>query len=230
MQLQLPHTTFEFTALVDTGCSVPLLLREGIVPTDLLQPAQRPIQLGTATGDPMNGGHHGVYGNLILPVTLRSKRLRLNCTDIWAYTAPLQDTAMLIGYPFLQSLRLRVNADTHSLSYHPRHPCKLVRSPYLPQQAPTNHRSCPTSTIHSRQSCDSVPTDTTSIQLMNAPQAAPQAFVTHTVDRVPFVLLPTSTPSSIDDDFLDPDISPHPLIPLDAQSNEHWLPLPSSST
>ena len=66
VHLTIPPHTYVISALVDTGCSVPLLLREGIIPPHLLTPATHPIQLGTASGDPMAGGQQGINGDLVL--------------------------------------------------------------------------------------------------------------------------------------------------------------------
>ena len=45
----------EITAFIDTGSEVSLV-RRGVLPDDMLQPAERPLQLVTANGQVMRGG------------------------------------------------------------------------------------------------------------------------------------------------------------------------------
>ena len=77
----------------------------------------------------MAGDHQGVSGDLILPVFLRAKPVRLRCVNVWAYIAPLTGTDLLIGYPLLHSLRLQVDTHSNRVSYHPLRHCRLLRPP-----------------------------------------------------------------------------------------------------
>ena len=132
VHLHLSTQIYEFTALIDTGCSVPLLMRDGILPQNILQPAPSPIQLGTATGDPMSGGNLGFYGDLILPVTLRSKHIRFKmhpclvlhgpfarqCHVNWLPIPPITSPSHSPGHPFnlVPPKSPMQNASTHTLT------------------------------------------------------------------------------------------------------------------
>ena len=97
------------TAVIDTGCSVPMLIRDNINPALPRTKAHYPIKLGMANGAPMAGGDHGVLVDVVLPVKLRGRHIRLRCTSVWAYYAPIRGSDLLIGLPFMTSLHLNID-------------------------------------------------------------------------------------------------------------------------
>ena len=110
------------SVLVDTGCRIPLLFRQKLVPPDLLEKATRSIQIKTADNTPMVGGTHGCKMILTLPVNTDRADDKLSfvmCQPCWGYECALFGSDVIIGYPFLKIFYLTVDcpADTLRCTY-----------------------------------------------------------------------------------------------------------------
>ena len=107
------------SALIDTGCRIPLLIRTGLIPPRYLVRASRSIKILTADNSPMIGGTHGCKVELILPVFFNAgtppKQLR--CPPLWAYECQLIGSDLIIGYPFLKFNSLVVDCPSDTLRH-----------------------------------------------------------------------------------------------------------------
>ena len=109
------HTTV--TALIDTGCRVPLLVRTGLVPEKFLVKAFRPIRILAADDNPMIGGTHGCKLELILPVSSGLVVKQLRCPPLWGYECELIGSDLIIGYPYLKFNSLVVDCPSDTLRH-----------------------------------------------------------------------------------------------------------------
>ena len=105
------------SALIDTGCRIPILFRTGLVPPNHLVKASRPIKILTADNNPMTGGTHGCKVELTLPVyvELDAPPKKLRCPPLWGYECELIGSDLIIGYPYLKFNRLVVDCPSDKL-------------------------------------------------------------------------------------------------------------------
>ena len=87
---------------------MPLIVRTRVLPNTSASPS--PLQLVTADGTPMLGGTTGCAVTLKIPVAVpHGHKLRTSALvfrDQWAYEANISGVDMIIGNPFLYSMRL----------------------------------------------------------------------------------------------------------------------------
>jgi hypothetical protein len=77
-------------ALVDTGAAVPIVIRTGLFPSDLLKKSLRPVRFVTANGQELSGGGLGIKAQVCLPVHVGRHRVSEGlCDPLWCYQADL---------------------------------------------------------------------------------------------------------------------------------------------
>ena len=103
--------------LIDTGCRVEVLFREGLIPGNYLTYSDRPINICTADDSPMNGGKYGCMMHLSLPILHSSTPLYTK--SFWGYEAAIQSSDIILGYPFLKRYRLTVDCIQDGLRHYP---------------------------------------------------------------------------------------------------------------
>ena len=107
-QQQSPLT--KVSALIDTGCAVPIVFRKGLFADTVLEKASKPIRLLTASGEQLSGGTEGVHLQVTLPVRdFENKRFRAKCGTVWGVEAALSGYDVIVGHPFLALFQLLVD-------------------------------------------------------------------------------------------------------------------------
>ena len=128
-ELHIAHYQVTTMVLVDTGCRIPLLIREGLIPSRYLQPAKHPIRILTADNSPMTGGSKGcnvTISVLILKGNANNAPTLLRCSNFWGYVANIGDCDVILGYPFLKIFNLVVDCPSDGLR---RIPSSTRRTP-----------------------------------------------------------------------------------------------------
>jgi len=98
-------------ALVDTGATIPLVVRPGLFPQHKLRKSVWPVKLVTASGQVMPGGDTGLRMQLGFAVHNGDPDTvsRVLCDPLWCYVAEIHNNDLLIGYPFLDGFGLTVD-------------------------------------------------------------------------------------------------------------------------
>ena len=117
--IAIGHKTLTASALIDTGCRIPLLIRTGLIPKHFMTKASRIIKILTADNSPMNGGHRGCKVQITLPVqsTDCDSSSQLRCKPTWCYECDLFGSDVIIGYPFLKLNHLTVDCPKDALRH-----------------------------------------------------------------------------------------------------------------
>ena len=105
------------SALIDTGCRIPLLIRTGLVPKSKLCKAKLPIKIVTADNSPMDGGTLGCLLDVFLPIRAGASEKHLQCRSVWAYECFVHGSDLIIGYPYLKINRLSVDCPADALRH-----------------------------------------------------------------------------------------------------------------
>ena len=101
--------------LVDTGAKIPLAFRKGLFAKEALKVAQFPVHFSVADGQPMEGGTHGAFLQLRLPVHTDQGLVLAKTARLFAYEANIRGMDVIVGYPFLKSFGLSVDTSNDSL-------------------------------------------------------------------------------------------------------------------
>ena len=67
-QLRSPVGPQDVRALIDTGARIPIAFRQGLIDAVALHKAQFPVRFSVADGQPMDGGSHGTFVEILMPV------------------------------------------------------------------------------------------------------------------------------------------------------------------
>ena len=110
------------SVLIDTGCRIPLLFRQNLIPSKFITQAKQPIQILTADNTPMLGGQFGCTLTIFLPIltdTCNQETGFLRCDSVFAYMADVKGSDIVLGYPFLKSCNLIVDCPCDGLRCMP---------------------------------------------------------------------------------------------------------------
>ena len=95
--------------LVDTGAKIPLVFRRGLLAGDALRKATFPVQFSMVDGQNMEGGSHGIFVELRLPVNVAGRLIDARTVPLFAYEANIHGIDVIVGYPFLKVFNLSVD-------------------------------------------------------------------------------------------------------------------------
>ena len=107
----------EVRVLIDTGCRIPILFREDLIPPLYLSNAKQVLNLVTADSTPMGGGKRGCFLHLDLPVFSgrQGDPPRKHFGPCWGYESGIQGSDLIIGYKFLSDNLLVVDCPSDIL-------------------------------------------------------------------------------------------------------------------
>ena len=105
--------------LVDTGAKIPLVFRKNLFPKTSLKKACFPVNFTTVDGQRMEGGNHGLFLELWLPVHRQGRLINARTCSLFAYEADIQGIDIIMGYPFLKVFNLFVDTEHDCLSLQP---------------------------------------------------------------------------------------------------------------
>ena len=77
----------DVTILVDTGAKIPIAFRKGLLEPSALKKAQFRVHFSVENGQPMDGGTHGTYMELHIPVRCEDRSFVVKTTPLFAYEA-----------------------------------------------------------------------------------------------------------------------------------------------
>ena len=121
-RFRIAHLDLPVNILVDTGCRIPYVFRNNLVPVNLLQSSHCPISIKTADGSVMEGGQRGCYATLVIPSSDAIGNQVYNvCAPYWGYEANIGDVDVILGYPFLKSFQFTIQCVNDKL-------CRRLRS------------------------------------------------------------------------------------------------------
>ena len=114
------NKTDPLRVLVDTGCSVPLIIRRQLLSSDCLKPARFPVSFLTASGEGLEGGQFGLHISLTIPVKQDDDRfVAAVCSPLWAFEAQVTGVDIIVGYPFLALFGFSVHPAENCLRLSP---------------------------------------------------------------------------------------------------------------
>ena len=124
-QIRSPDGPKDVRVLVDTGARIPIAFRTGLLDATRLLQALFPVRFSMADGQPMNGGSHGAFLEIRLPVRQNHTEVLVRTAPLFAYEAPIVGSDLIIGYPFLKVFGIMVDTIHDCLSLNacndPRH-------------------------------------------------------------------------------------------------------------
>ena len=120
MRLERDSAYLDTIALIDTGCSYPVIVSDKLYRPQSLQPCKSPIRFVDASGNYMTGGVLGTHLRIHLPVALSSSDdsfVAAVSPPIWSVSVSCGTADVIIGYPFLRIFRILVDAGSHCLRF-----------------------------------------------------------------------------------------------------------------
>ena len=109
--VKTPAGRTQVRVLVDTGAKVPLVFRKDLLPKPCLKKACYPVHFLTVDGQRMEGGTHGQFMELWLPIYRNERLITARTCALFAYEADIKDIDIIMGYPFLKAFKLSVDAE-----------------------------------------------------------------------------------------------------------------------
>ena len=95
--------------LIDTGAKIPLVIRKGLFAKESLRKATFPVHFSMVDGQNMEGGSHGIFVELQLPVYTQGRLINARTVKLFAYEANIRGIDVIAGYPFLKVFNLLVD-------------------------------------------------------------------------------------------------------------------------